>query len=564
MNERYSTNPIFDDCPGVIIDKPLTQEALLNLVNAAAENTTNTNQTDKPVVLHVHPDLIPDILAGLPISNDPGDWEQVKKAKHEFEERLREQEKAEQEKEESDREFWKTILSVPGVQTVPMDLPNRDVRTVSVPLQKLEKCHQCGATQGLRLCNSCASAVYCSPECQKKAWKEHKKLCAHSHQINLKNFHPYIAYLFENLRRNRDPGIPVHHSFGRKIISATVPRVIKSSCPTEVVRHKVTLGGDHDLAYGYGLPTWWKGNDDRDQVMKLYYQAIREVHIPELTAAICMTLLAEIYSSDFARNMDDMFGGDVTPQLANEKKDKYDQKKPCFRLEYGKRPISDFGICRGSIRGTENAVQVWDYYDPRTGKVTTLTDPDNYYWLYFKTLTGEELTLDCCSYSFGMEAFVDASSCVHKLPEHMRVTLSARCPAFFRTRQDQTHQPYDLVEEKRFSVMHNTRLHDALTTRSPQDETPEQKAIIRDFLNEMLGRQCTEDEEEKVRSYRLHATVSVNEVLSQGYWKEWDKPVLYRENPLDRFDATRKTMLRGAPAAPRLCMTVKSDGFPGN
>jgi len=38
-------------------------------------------------------------------------------------------------------------------------------------------CSQCGEMEALKACAGCGSAKYCSKECQKKAWKEHKKEC---------------------------------------------------------------------------------------------------------------------------------------------------------------------------------------------------------------------------------------------------------------------------------------------------------------------------------------------------------------------------------------------------
>ncbi|KXN92009.1 hypothetical protein AN958_11069 [Leucoagaricus sp. SymC.cos] len=428
-------------------------------------------------------------------------------------------------------------------------MPERKSRKIDVPLQTLDKCHVCGGTEQLRLCNSCASAIYCSKQCQTQAWKFHKTSCAKSHQINLKYFYPLIAYLFESLRKHRDPVVPLHPILDRNIIKAEIPGPRASARPNEVIWFTVILDGEHDLGPGGGInkfQTWWKGHPTIEAGQKMYHQAVREVHIPELTVSICMTLLAEIYSSEFA----DMPGVNTSGTQ---------HVKPCFRLEYGRSPIRDFGICKGKIRGNTNAVQVWTYKDEKTQTSTTLTDPDKYYWIYFTTIRGEEIVPDCCSQSFGMLSLVNASHCVEKLPEQRRIALSARVPAFLWAPGDEERRPYALIPDKRFSVMQKPQLCEALSMRNPHQETSKQRLVILDFFEEMLGRKATEHEVNQIKRYRLEATMVLNEVLSNGYWREWGIPEVYNRDCLDEefgYMKNYQTLVRGAPAKPVFGMVV--------
>ncbi|KAJ3574389.1 hypothetical protein NP233_g1795 [Leucocoprinus birnbaumii] len=336
------------------------------------------------------------------------------------------------------------------------------------------------------------------------------------HQINLKTFYPIIAFLFEYLRRVSNPKDFDHPAHSRKILDAPVPKVRRASRSSQVLNHTVVLGEEHKgMDTSFGLVHWNQHDIKFVDIFKIYYQTLREITIPEMTTAICMTLLAEIYSTDYASLTDSTNG-----------------PKPCFRLEFGQSPISDFGICRGKIQSKRSCVQVWSYYDPRDDVRHTLTDPNNYYWIYFKTIRGDLITLDCCSYSFGMESFVDAGPYIGKLPSYVRSVESARIPAFFHTSQEEHRRPYHLVEEKRISVMHNKRLHSALSTRTPHTENLMQAEIIREFYDEVIGRKCTDKEAGKVKSYRMHSTAVLNEVLTGGYWREWDKPAVFRENLL--------------------------------
>jgi len=41
------------------------------------------------------------------------------------------------------------------------------------------ECSSCGKASGaLKRCSRCKSAAYCSVECQKRAWRQHKLVCA--------------------------------------------------------------------------------------------------------------------------------------------------------------------------------------------------------------------------------------------------------------------------------------------------------------------------------------------------------------------------------------------------
>ena len=44
-------------------------------------------------------------------------------------------------------------------------------------LEALKQCGSCGKACALE-CSLCHAAFYCNAECQKKAWKAHKKQCA--------------------------------------------------------------------------------------------------------------------------------------------------------------------------------------------------------------------------------------------------------------------------------------------------------------------------------------------------------------------------------------------------
>ncbi|KAF9446357.1 hypothetical protein P691DRAFT_804355 [Macrolepiota fuliginosa MF-IS2] len=438
---------------------------------------------------------------------------------------------------------------------------DNEQRVIAVPLQKLDRCYVCDKRDGLRLCNSCASAIYCSRECQKRDWREHKLACAQTHQINLKTFHPFIAYMFEYLRArcapHHDPD-SFHPALRRKILKAPIPGPRKSYPTEKPIHHTIVLGDTHDMQDGRGIPAWFRGPGARamahEDKMKVYHQVIRELFAFELTVAVSLILLSEVYST-YLVCKDDDYDDEDEEYPDPEPTDPW-EPRPCFRLEHGKSPISDFGIAKGRIVGSANRVQTYTYYDPKTDTRTMVHDPDNHYWMYFRTIKGEEITLDCAGSSFGMETYVDASHCLGKLPEVLRIKGSARVPADFRTpglldSASAKKQPYTLVEEHRFSVMHNTSLHEALSTTYIR-ETAHGKAIIREFMDMVLSastttpsassptstsipapKRCTVEQEERVYWYRVIGSPMLSQILSGRHWLEWGKTSLHHDNLWD-------------------------------
>ncbi|KAF9454475.1 hypothetical protein P691DRAFT_656267 [Macrolepiota fuliginosa MF-IS2] len=413
-------------------------------------------------------------------------------------------------------------------------------KSISVPLRILDKCYVCASVKGLRVCNSCASRIYCSRECQKKDWKEHKPWCSATVQINLKVFYPLIAYMMEFMRCVTSQFHNVlprpHPAFNHKIIRAPLPGVRKSTESDSPIHHTVTLGARHTIT---DLSGWWKAGlraHGDAGCLKLFHHCGREHSVYKIIIATTLALLAEVYSTYHV--------------LTSEPPFVIEGNRPRFRLEYGKSPIADFGICKGKVRGKTHRVQTWTYYDPATETRTTPLDPENHYWIYFKALSGEELVLDCCSYSFGMEATVDASPCLETLPPMMCIPGSSRVPAYLRSSRDTgggDKLPYTLVEEKRFSVMQNTELQKAIATevdpRGLAKDSDEVK-IVRAFMDEVLGEACTDYDVEAMLWWRMNGAGILREVLTGRSWLEWEKPMMHQKSLFDcgenLYDITTK------------------------
>ena len=369
---------------------------------------------------------------------------------------------------------------------------------------------------------------------------------ANTLQINLKIFYPAIAYMIEYMRNitphNHNMHPLPHPALSHKIIRSS-PVVVRRGKPSDhPVHHTVTLGGPHEVRKSTTLETWWRSGLRMYGIagcLKLLQHCSRELRIPELLVATCLSLLAEVYSTYLAFKEDSEKDSALSWKI-----------RPCFRLEQGRSPIADFGISQGRVKARSNRLQTWTYYDPKDETRTMVSNPDHHYWIYFKTVSGQELTLDCCSYSFGMEACVDASLIVEKLPPSLCVPGCSRIPAYFRSSLDPVDKhPYDLIEEKRFSVMQNETLHRAIATDVYPENFPkdsEEIKIIRDFTETVTGQPCTETDMEILLWWRSHGSGILRLILSGRRWLEWDKPVIHSKNLYDNIEKNRAEILKGA------------------
>lgn len=94
-----------------------------------------------------------------------------------------------------------------------------------------ESCRTCAASGNLKACSRCKAAKYCSTECQKADWKEHKKNCAAPIRLQLPP--PYhkveVTKLHEASVRQGDPdelGWAIVHTLSTTGAGAASDRVI--------------------------------------------------------------------------------------------------------------------------------------------------------------------------------------------------------------------------------------------------------------------------------------------------------------------------------------------------
>jgi hypothetical protein len=369
---------------------------------------------------------------------------------------------------------------------------------------------------------------------------------------------PFIKGVFENLGMNRrlaahDPDT-LHPALRHRILKAPKPGSRKATPSENTVHHTVVLGEKYDLQISTApdarkLAHWWRGRPTMAG-MHMFLHAIRESHIFEVTIAVSLILLSEVYSTYMAKSPKD-------PDVSWE-------RRGCFRLEYGHSPVSDFGICRGRIEGKASRLQTWTYYESKVNTRTDVLDPNNHYWLYFRTIKGEELFLDCCSFPYGMEGCVDATPCLKDLSSLFRDYGSARTPGclFAPQRPEECPNSHSLIEEHRFSVMQNKSLYGALGWELFGGQREEQHSIMRDFMTRVQGKPCTSDQEERVRDYRSFGSMMLGQVLTGKLWKGWGKPTVYSRDDCFEGSGKESEWVKGSKEDPE-CGDGKLNGLLG-
>ncbi|EKM77143.1 hypothetical protein AGABI1DRAFT_86733, partial [Agaricus bisporus var. burnettii JB137-S8] len=128
--------------------------------------------------------------------------------------------------------------------------------------------------------------------------------------------------------------------------------------------------------------------------MRFYLHVVLETDILEITVAVSLLLLSEVYSTRLSKPRSPDDSGRPISEW---------EPRSGYRLEFGRSPA--------------NRVQTWTYSHPLPNPRTTVLDSDNHYWMYFRTIQGEEITLDCCSFAYGMTGYIDASPYLTALSE---------------------------------------------------------------------------------------------------------------------------------------------------
>ncbi|KAK0499439.1 hypothetical protein EDD18DRAFT_1151207 [Armillaria luteobubalina] len=363
---------------------------------------------------------------------------------------------------------------------------------VHLPPERLDQCSHCSVKKpNLSFCSACAEATYCSTECQKLHWeKEHKQACGKTDRIDIGSFYPLLAILAETARFN---GLrPTHPALTHRISAS--PAIV--GFPDGSAAKVIELGPEEIPMHDMMSARWWPaaaGGTDRAR-RKLFARLVKEGEVLPIVTSLCLGLLATMYTTTSSRG----------------------SRSRRVRLQYKSSPISDFGIAKGSFE-----VKCQDqlaYFNGNT--FWKGQDPNDHYWIYFKTVRGEEIILDIGLFTFNFCTMVSAAPYISDLSDFPPGLEFA--PAFFRDREIAKNVIQTYTERKRVSVLRNEKLGRAIRHSGDRFEEAECK-LIWDFLDDFGEGTAPSPDEGLPIVYTLKNLNVLREVLEKRTWTKWPK-----------------------------------------
>ncbi|KAF6742215.1 hypothetical protein DFP72DRAFT_1022843 [Ephemerocybe angulata] len=373
----------------------------------------------------------------------------------------------------------------------------RGDRTIYLPRTSddLKRCglSQCGKVneKQLKLCSNCAEVAYCDPECQRIDWRYHKRHCGKTDRVELEDFMPLIAVMMHTHRIY--PGCPHSPALTRKILNSPNPGTPAVNLPDGTSATLVLLG-ERAVAIE-GMEEWWP-TADSDDVRKVFLARLfSETPLLPSVLAVLVSILAEIYSTTH-----------VPPAAAYDGKEHHR-----VRFKYHGSPIADFGIAKGSVNVGPRSRFVYYTVDSAggIGSVTRGMDPDDHYWIYFTTTTGEDIILDCGILAFNLPYIVRVQP-YGRFCDIPEATPSA--PAFFRGKEYR-HLPNMHREKEKFSVLRDARLQGAVR-HSREFYTEGEMGAVFGFMERVAGRPCSDIEKYLVHQWTMVSSKTLDQVVA--------------------------------------------------
>ncbi|KAF9645363.1 hypothetical protein BDM02DRAFT_3120312 [Thelephora ganbajun] len=375
------------------------------------------------------------------------------------------------------------------------------LRTVKLPIESMDCCGACSTIKGeqLKLCSGCGERLYCSSECQSVDWRVHKRSCGKTDRIDLGVYYPLLALIAEKCRMNVQTHPPdgVHFAINHQILNHPSPDPPFTTFPGGYKARPVILGDEIPLSVDM-IKKWWPGAPSPKVASKLQRRILRGGNPLPINIAVCVALLSEIYTTDSSKD-----------------------SKPRIRLAYKSSPIADFGIVVG-----DTIVQPQDrlaYYDSATGNITVDQDPHEHSWIYFTTIRGEDIFLDCGMFHFNACTCVSTKGCCPREESEMFPVV----PALFYGRDMRNGVPGTPWKERgRFSVLRNENLQTAIQ-HTPYTLTFDDRINIWDFLETCQGdKESTIKQRKLVDLYTIAAMDAVRTSLESSEWKKFPNEVM--------------------------------------
>jgi hypothetical protein len=289
----------------------------------------------------------------------------------------------------------------------------------------------------------------------------------------------------------------------RKIVNSPNPDAVPTLLPDGTRARLVELGPKITMDK-YGSKQWWPTAESEALRAKLSLRINREGWLLPNYVAICVALLAEIYTTT---------SSSAPPGLPK------DSQPTRYRLQAFGSPISDFGIAKGKAHILpQNCLA---YRDKKTGKITKGQDPNEHYWIYFQTLKGEEYALDCGVFTFNM-----ASASVWHKPYTEAIEYEnfpfGPIPALFANKTVSALTDDYATTEQRFSALRDEELQEAVK-HSKEGFGFVDTCRVFGFLEEIAGRPAKDAEIDMVMLLLPSNCQLLEDILKEKSWLKWPK-----------------------------------------
>ncbi|KIL66724.1 hypothetical protein M378DRAFT_197294 [Amanita muscaria Koide BX008] len=249
----------------------------------------------------------------------------------------------------------------------------------------------------------------------------------------------------------------------------------------------------------FTLAKWCPGLPTDSARRKLFQRILHEGYTLPILMSISMALLAGIYTTKTVREV----SGNVRRGV---------------RLMYRGSPISDFGIAKGSLNVQDKNRLVYFKETPLHFLLSRGQDPNEHYWLYFKTIRNEEVIVDLATSMFNLGSQVKVDPYVPgKFP------TNSFAPALFQEGRVAENVIGAHRERERFSVLRNDDLHAIASHATGYRVTWFEADDMWDFMDTVAGSECEGIEKIIATDVLQSALAQFESIVEERAWQQWPK-----------------------------------------
>ncbi|KAF7792603.1 hypothetical protein EIP86_003699 [Pleurotus ostreatoroseus] len=297
-----------------------------------------------------------------------------------------------------------------------------------------------------------------------------KTLRGKTDRIELDSFYPFLAFMANYCHIH--PDVPPHFALqypivndvslddtciqfsdGRRAKRVIVDDTVSANLPAMAADHK----------------RWFAKARSDSVASKLWQRIVQEDYALPIVTSVAIAILAEMYTTTSGT-------GSAGRRV---------------RLKYKSSPIADFGIAKGAadVKGQD----CLSYLRLSNNSVVHGQNPAEHYWLWFKTIRGEELELDFSMFTFNFGLMVHLKDF---LPPEL-YNLLEFAPVYYKERDTRKNTPPLHAEKSRLSVLRDPDLHRAVV-HSYDTFSEHDIGLVVAFMERLAGR--------KMRPVERHLT----------------------------------------------------------